>query len=344
MRNPVSSLDVRMAAAALRFGRRNEGLTNPNPCVAALVVTTTDGTPRIVGRGVTGIGGRPHAEAQALQQAGTRAKGATLYVTLEPCSHHGLTPPCTDAILASGIARVVACMSDPDPRVSGTGFERLRKQGVELATPILQAEARRFHAGHIAAKTLQRPHVFLKMAVSENELIGARQGGQISITGPEAWSYVHSLRAVCDAILVGVGTIIGDDPSLNCRLPGMEERSPQRVVLDSGNRIPPDAKVLTDQNSAETLIIDGQPCAQILKALWDHGIRTLMIEGGAHVASSFLKAGLVDACYLIQSGVKVTAEDGVQAPLDLMTDAATFEPIERRQLGADQLTVYWRKG
>ncbi len=344
MKNPVSNLDLRMAAAALRFGRRHEGLTNPNPCVAALVMTTINGTPRIVGRGVTGIGGRPHAEVQALQQAGPKAQGATLYVTLEPCSHHGLTPPCTDAILASGITRVVACMSDPDPRVSGTGFERLRSHGVGLVTPILEAEARRFHAGHIAAKTQQRPHVFLKMAVSANGLIGARHGGQISITGPEAWSYVHSLRAVSDAILVGVGTILGDDPSLTCRLPGMEERSPQRVVLDSGNRISPDAKVLTDQNGAETLIFDGQTCAQILKALWDQGIRTVMIEGGARVADSFLKAGLVDACYLIQSGVIITAEDGVQAPLDLMTDAATFEQIECRHLGADQLTVYWRKG
>lgn len=343
MKNQVSSLDMRFAAAALRYGRRHEGLTNPNPCVSALVVKTIDGCARIVGRGVTGMGGRPHAEVQALHQAGPLAKGATLYVTLEPCSHHGLTPPCTDAILASGIARVVACTADPDPRVSGTGFARLRAGGVDLSTPILDAEARRFHAGHIAAKTRRRPHVVLKMAVSANGMIGRKTRGQVAITGPEAWTYVHGLRAVSDAILVGAGTIISDDPSLTCRLPGLESRSPHRIVLDSGNRIPENAKVLTDQNGADTQIFDQKSCEDVLRSLWDQGLKTVMIEGGARVAGAFLGAGLVDACHLLQSGTRVIEDDGVPAPLDLMTDTATFEQIDQRQFGDDQLTLFWRK-
>lgn len=343
MKNLVSNLDTRFAAAALRYGRRHEGLTNPNPCVAALVVTTIDGGARVVGRGVTGVGGRPHAEVQALQQAGSMAKGATLYVTLEPCSHHGLTPPCTDAILASGIARVVACTADPDPRVSGTGFERLRAEGVEVCTPVLDVEARRFHAGHIAAKTQHRPHVVLKMAVSANGMIGKENSGQVAITGPESWTYVHGLRAVSDAILVGAGTIISDDPSLTCRLPGLEGRSPRRVVLDSGNKIPENAKILTDQAGVDSQIFDKQSCQNILKSLWEQGIRTVMIEGGARVASAFLAAGLVDACHVLKSGTIVIEDDGVPAPLDLMMDTAIFEQIDQRQLGDDRLALYWRR-
>lgn len=344
MNTPVSSLDLPFAAAALRYGRRHDGLTSPNPCVAALVVANIGGSPRIVGRGVTAIGGRPHAEAQALQQAASMARGATLYVTLEPCNHQGLTPPCTEAILNSGITRVVACISDPDPRVSGTGFERLRSHGVEVVTPVLELQARHIHAGHISAKTTKRPHVLLKMAVSANGLIGVHGGGQVAISGPEAWTYVHGLRAVSEAILVGVGTVNCDDPSLTCRLPGLEWRSPKRVVLDAGNRIRPDAKVLSDERGTETRIYDNRSCEHVLKALGDFGIRSVMIEGGARVASRFLKAGLVDACHLIRSGQDVGTQDGVRAPLDLMTDTTIFEKIEGRRLGADELSIYWRKG
>lgn len=343
MKNLVSSLDIRFAAAALRYGRRHEGLTNPNPCVSALVVKTINGVARLVGRGVTGVGGRPHAEVLALQQAGAMAKGATLYVTLEPCSHHGLTPPCTDAILASGVARVVACTADPDPRVSGTGFKRLRAKGVEVNTPVLDTDARRFHAGHITAKTQDRPHVVLKMAVSANGMIGKENGGQVAITGPESWTYVHGLRAVSDAILVGAGTIISDDPSLTCRLPGLHGRSPKRIVLDSGNRIPENAKILIDQDGADTQIFEKQSCQNILKSLWEQGIRTVMIEGGARVASTFLAAGLVDACHLLKSDTMVIESDGVPAPLDLMMDTVAFEQIDQRQLGDDRLTLYWRR-
>lgn len=343
MKKPAPNLDMRFAAAALRYGRRHEGLTNPNPCVAALVVKQIDGTAQIVGRGITGINGRPHAEAQALRQAGADAFGSTLYVTLEPCSHYGLTPPCTDAILASGIAKVVACTADPDPRVSGTGFTQLRNAGVELLTPILDADARRFHAGHIAAKTLCRPHVFLKMAISANGLIGTINKGQIAITGAEAWNYVHGLRGASDTILVGSGTIVSDDPSLTCRLPGLEHRSPQRIVMGARSRIPTEAKILADQSIASTQILEKQSCKQVLKDLWEQGTRTLMIEGGASVASAFLEEGLVDACHILRSSAKIDDRGGVLAPLDMMTDPGIFELIDQRQLGSDHLKLYWRK-
>lgn len=344
MTRPVSSLDLRFAAAALRYGRRHEGLTRPNPCVAAIVVRKTGNAFHVVGRGVTGAGGRPHAEAQALLQAGAEAAGATLYVTLEPCSHHGMTPPCTDAILASGIARVVACTADPDPRVSGAGFARLKAAGVAVSTPLLQTAARRFHAGHIAARLGQGPHVVLKLAVSSDGMIGLPDAGQTAITGPETWNYVHALRAACDAILVGVGTIISDNPSLTCRLPGLAGRSPLRVVLDSANRLPADARVLQDQSVAETRIFDGQSCEQVLAELARQGIQTVMIEGGARVARAFLKAGLVDACHLIRSRDSFIGSGGVAAPLDLILDPGRFDEIDSRQLGADRLTLLWRKG
>ena len=344
MISPVSSLDLRFAAAALRFGRRHEGLTSPNPCVAAIVVRKTGDAFRVVGRGVTGPGGRPHAEAQALLQAGAEAAGATLYVTLEPCSHHGMTPPCTDAILSSGIARVVACMADPDPRVAGAGFARLNAAGVTVVTPVLEPEARRFHAGHIAARLGQGPHVVLKLAVSSDGMIGLPDTGQVAITGPESWNYVHTLRAANDAILVGVGTIISDNPSLTCRLPGLADRSPVRVVLDSGNRLPATARILQDQSIAETRIFQGQSCEQVLQALAQQGIQTVMIEGGARVARAFLKAGLVDACHLIRSRDSFIGSGGVAAPLDLILDSDRFEEIDSRQLGADHLTLLWRKG
>nr|WP_306266038.1 bifunctional diaminohydroxyphosphoribosylaminopyrimidine deaminase/5-amino-6-(5-phosphoribosylamino)uracil reductase RibD [Pararhizobium sp. IMCC3301] len=344
MTSPVSNLDLRFAAAALRFGRRHEGLTSPNPCVAAIVVRKTGDAYHVVGRGVTGPDGRPHAEAQALLQAAAEAVGATLYVTLEPCSHHGMTPPCTDAILSSGIARVVACTADPDPRVAGAGFARLKAAGVTVVTPVLEPAARRFHAGHIAARLGLGPHVVLKLAVSSDGMIGLADAGQVAITGPETWNYVHALRAASDAILVGVGTIISDDPSLTCRLPGLAGRSPLRVVLDSGNRLPANAAILQDQSIAETRIFEGRSCEQVLEVLARQGIQTVMIEGGARVARAFLKAGLVNACHLIRSRDSFIGSGGVAAPLELILDADRFEEIDSRQLGADRLTLLWRKG
>lgn len=334
--------DARFAAAALRYGLRHAGLTNPNPCVAAIIVKRVDGADIVVGRGVTAPGGRPHAETQAIQMAGDDAKGATMYVTLEPCSHHGKTPPCADAIVASGLARVVACISDPDPRVAGQGLDRLTSAGISVSSPVLKSEALHVHAPHIISKTKQRPYVFLKMAVSSDGMIGQRGAGQIAISGPHAWNYVQGLRSQSDAILVGVGTVLSDDPSLTCRLPGLEVRSPMRVVLDARHQMPGDAKILKDQDSKQTVVLNAYTPQQVLQELAERGVRSLMIEGGAKVATEFLKARLVDALHLIE-GPGIIGPGGIKAPMHLMTDPEQFDTTDQRVLGEDLLTVYRRK-
>ena len=213
---------------ALALGRRGQGRTWPNPAVGAVVVK--DGV--IVGRGWTQPGGRPHAEPEALKRAGEAARGATLYVTLEPCSHFGKSPPCVDAVIAAGIARVVSAIEDPNPEVAGQGHARLRAAGIAVDVGLGAAEAAYDHAGHFRRIRDKRPHVILKLAVSADDKIGAAGHKPVAITGEAARTRVHLLRAQSDAILVGIGTVLADDPVLTCRLPGMEARSPVRVVLD----------------------------------------------------------------------------------------------------------------
>src|SRR4249919_2609222 len=207
-----------------------------NPAVGAVVVK--DGV--IVGRGWTQPGGRPHAEPEALRRAGEAARGATLYVTLEPCSHVGKSPPCADAVIAAGIARVVAAIEDPNPLVAGQGHAKLRAAGIAVDVGLNAAEAAHDHAGHFRRIRDNRPHVILKLAVSADDKIGAVGHKPVAITGEAAKTRVHLLRAQSDAILVGIGTVLADDPSLTCRRPGMEARSPVRVVLDRSLRIPGD--------------------------------------------------------------------------------------------------------
>src|ERR1700692_3965928 len=228
------SADRRFMQLALTLGRRGQGRTWPNPAVGAVVVK--DGV--IVGRGWTQPGGRPHAEPEALQRAGEAARGATLYVTLEPCSHIGQSPPCTEAIIAAGIARVVSAIEDPNPEVAGQGHARLRAAGIAVDTGLGAAEAAHDHAGHFRRVRDKRPHVILKLAVSADGKIAAAGHKPVAISGEAAKAQVHLLRAQCDAILVGIGTVLSDDPVLTCRLPGMEARSPVRVVLDRALRIP----------------------------------------------------------------------------------------------------------
>src|SRR6202161_1327677 len=226
--------DQRFMQLALTLGRRGQGRTWPNPAVGAVAVK--DGV--IVGRGWTQPGGRPHAEPVALAQAGAAARGATLYVTLEPCSHIGKSPPCADAVIAAGIARVVSAIEDPHPEGAGAGHARRRAAGITVDIGLCAAEAARDHAGHFRRVRDQRPHVILKLAVSADDKIGAAGGKPVAITGEAAKARVHLLRAQCDAILVGIGTVRADDPLLTCRLPGMSARSPVRVVLDRTLRIP----------------------------------------------------------------------------------------------------------
>src|SRR3982074_3378237 len=225
--------DQRFMELALTLGRRGQGRSWPNPAVGAVVVR--DGI--IVGRGWTQPGGRPHAEPEALKRAGEAARGATLYVTLEPCSHIGKSPPCADAIIAAGIARVVSAIEDPNPEVAGQGHAKLRAAGIAVDIGLGAAEAARDHAGHFRRIRDKRPHVILKLAVSSDGKIGTAGRKPVAITGEAARTRVHLLRAQCDHIMVGIGPALADRPLLTCRLPGMAAQSPVRVVLDRSLRI-----------------------------------------------------------------------------------------------------------
>ncbi|HEY0442302.1 MAG TPA: bifunctional diaminohydroxyphosphoribosylaminopyrimidine deaminase/5-amino-6-(5-phosphoribosylamino)uracil reductase RibD, partial [Xanthobacteraceae bacterium] len=302
--------------AALALGRRGLGQTWPNPAVGALVVReTTDGAV-IVGRGWTQPGGRPHAETEALRRAGAAARGATLYVTLEPCAHQGRTPPCVDAIVAAGIARVVSSMDDPNPLVAGQGHARLRAAGISVDLGIAAEAARRDHAGHIRRIRDGRPHVLLKLAVSADGKAGFAGRKPAPITGEAARRRVHMLRATHDAVLTGIGTVLADDPLLTCRLPGMEPHSPVRVVLDTKLRLPLASKLVATTRQAPLWVItgaapggdkerelhergavvlrvpagdDGLDLTAALRALADQGITRVMAEAGPILAAALLR-------------------------------------------------------
>jgi diaminohydroxyphosphoribosylaminopyrimidine deaminase/5-amino-6-(5-phosphoribosylamino)uracil reductase len=362
--------DARFMQLALGLGRRGRGRTWPNPAVGAVVVK--DGV--IVGRGWTQPGGRPHAEPEALGRAGDAARGATLYVTLEPCSHVGKSPPCVDAVIAAGIARVVSAIEDPNPEVAGKGHARLRTAGIVVDVGLDAAEAARDHAGHFRRVRDHRPHVILKLAVSADDKIGASGHKPVAITGEAAKTRVHLLRAQCDAILVGIGTVLADDPSLTCRLPGMEARSPVRVVLDRALRTPGTSRLVHSAREtplwvmtsdladapaamklgaagaqvirvAATTMPPGLDLPAVLHALSDKGISRLMVEGGARVASSFVAAGLVDEVWLLR-GPHAVGAGGVPAldalPLSALTGSSAFKVRASESLDKDTLTIYER--
>jgi diaminohydroxyphosphoribosylaminopyrimidine deaminase/5-amino-6-(5-phosphoribosylamino)uracil reductase len=363
--------DRRFMALALALGRRGQGRTWPNPAVGAVVVR--DGV--IVGRGWTQPGGRPHAEPEALRRAGEAARGATLYVTLEPCSHFGRSPPCADAIIAAGIARVVSAIEDPNPEVAGQGHARLRAAGITVDIGLGAAEAAHDHAGHFRRVRNKRPHVILKLAVSSDDKIGAAGRKPVAVTGEAAKARGHLLRAQCDAILVGIGTVQADDPLLTCRLPGMEARSPIRVVLDRALRLSGTSRLVhsaretplwvTTSDVAEapaamklgaagaqvmrvattTMPPPGLDLNAVLHALSEKGITRLLVEGGARVASSFVSADLVDEIWLLRGPAAVGA-DGVAAlealPLSALTGSPAFKVRASEMLEKDTLTIYER--
>ncbi len=250
--------DLRFMALALALGRRGLGRTWPNPAVGAVVVRDDGAGPVIVGRGWTQPGGRPHAETEALGRAGAAARGATLYVTLEPCSHHGKTPPCADAIIKAGIARVVSALADPNPEVAGAGHWRMAENGVTVEVGIGVDEARRDNAGHIRRMTDGRPHTILKLAVSADGKAGLSGRRPVQITGSAVRNEVHLMRATSDAVLTGIGTALSDDPLLTCRLPGMADRSPVRVVLDSQLRLPLDGRLVATAREVPLWMIAGE--------------------------------------------------------------------------------------
>ncbi len=226
--------DEKFMARAIEVSLRHQGQTETNPSVGCVLVK--DG--KIIAEAVTAIGGRPHAERQALEIAGEAARGATAYVTLEPCSHWGKTPPCANALVEYGVARVVVAVDDPDERVSGRGYSILREAGIVVETGLLREQGKRALAGYLTRQVKKRPHVILKLAISADGMIGRRGERQVAITGREARHAVHELRAHCDCILVGIGTAIADDPELTVRIDGIEDRSPVRIVLDRHFELP----------------------------------------------------------------------------------------------------------
>ncbi len=353
--------DRRFMQLALTLGRRGLGNTWPNPAVGAVIVK--DGV--VLGRGWTQPGGRPHAETEALRRAGEAARGATLYATLEPCSHHGKTPPCAEAIIAAGIARVVSAIEDPNPEVAGRGDEMLRAAGVAVTTGRYAEDARRAHAGHIRRILDGRPHVILKLAVSSDDKAGLAGRRPAPITGEETRARVHLMRAMNDAVLTGIGTVLSDDPALTCRLPGMAGESPVRVVLDRDLRLPLTSALATSARQVPVWVFCGEEAASdreralaemdvvvmrtataeaeldlqaVVQALGTLGITRLMVEAGPTVSASLLRADIVDEAMVLR-GPAAIGGDGIDAldglPLSALTGSSKLKQIGAETVGAD---------
>jgi diaminohydroxyphosphoribosylaminopyrimidine deaminase/5-amino-6-(5-phosphoribosylamino)uracil reductase len=360
--------DERFMSLALALGRRGLGNTWPNPAVGAVVVKNGE----IAGRGWTQPGGRPHAETEALRRAGAAARGATLYATLEPCSHHGKTPPCADAIVAAGIARVVSAIEDPNPEVAGEGYARLRAAGIAVEDGLKAHEAARDHDGHIRRVRDHRPHVTLKLAVSADGKVALADRKPVAITSEAANARVHLMRAMHDAILIGIGTALSDDPLLTCRLPGMEKRSPVRVVLDRDLRLPVSSRLAATAHDAPVLVIaaadappeneaplrqagieilrskagaSGFDLTAALRLLAGKGITRLLVEGGPKVAASLVKADLVDEAVLLR-GPETIGSTGIEAldgmPLESLTASPRLKLFGQDMLGPDMIHFYGR--
>jgi diaminohydroxyphosphoribosylaminopyrimidine deaminase / 5-amino-6-(5-phosphoribosylamino)uracil reductase len=308
----------RFMRRAIELAERGRGLTSPNPMVGAVIVTAAG---EVAGEGFHARAGGPHAEIEALQAAGPRSRGGTLYVTLEPCSHQGRTPPCATAIVAAGVARVVAAVGDPNPLVSGRGFAELRRAGIEIVTGVAVADAERQNRPFLTAMRERRPHVTLKAAMTLDGRIADLHGASRWITGEPARRRAHELRSESDAIVVGVGTVLRDDPELTVRLGHPWPREPLRVVLDTRARTPREARVLRAGTPTRTLIVVGsdvpeertRPLADsgttvvrcrtrdgrvdlgaLLSDLFAREVRAVLVEGGGEVHAAFLDAGLVD--------------------------------------------------
>jgi diaminohydroxyphosphoribosylaminopyrimidine deaminase / 5-amino-6-(5-phosphoribosylamino)uracil reductase len=360
--------DRRFMAVALALARRVLGTTAPNPAVGAVIVDDASG--EMIARGWTQPGGRPHAEAHVLQRAGAQAHGKTMYVTLEPCSHHGRTPPCADAIRAAGVRRVVCAIEDPNPEISGKGFASLKQAGIAVETGVCAEAARWMAAGHILRMTRARPFVQLKLAVSADGLIAPGDGAPRWVTSEAARAYAHLLRARADAILIGRQTVADDDPQLTCRLPGLANRSPRRYVLDTGLRLAGTSKLATSAGTVP-LTLFGAPDAPapalpasvvirrvaiagralsvpaVLAALHADGITRLLVEGGPRVAGSFVANDLVDEA-VIARGTETLAAAGIQPladrGLEVFDDRRRWLLESDRHLGSNRITVYRARG
>lgn len=368
--------DARFMDAALEFGRRHMGLAAPNPSVGAIVVKTDGIEPLIVSRGVTAKGGRPHAETEAIKMAGDATKGATLYVTLEPCAHQSKTPPCASAVIQAKFERVVIAIEDPNPLVSGNGIRMLRDAGIDTIVGVGAAQAKVDHAGHFRRVKDGRPHILLKIAVSADGKTGLAGRKPARISGPVSMAEAHVLRATCDAIMVGSGTVIADNPKLDCRLPGMEDRSPIRVVLDGSLRIPLDCALVRTAKERKLILIAGENApanqqkaleekgAEVIRVqvtkdkfrkpviedamieLGKRGITRLLVEGGPMLSASLIQGDLVDEAVVVRAPVTLGA-DAIDAlenmPLDALLASPKLKTIEERMLGDDRMIRLFRK-
>lgn len=320
-----SQQDHDFLAATIRLGASALGQTWPNPAVGCLIVRDS----KVVGRGKTQAGGRPHAETEALRDAGDLARGAAAYVSLEPCNHHGRTPPCTEALIKAGIARIFIALSDPDPRVCGTGAQHLQDAGIKVhIEPFadLRNAALCAHRGHIMRMQAGRPFVTLKLALSVDGAVGRTNEGQIAITSSSTNRLMHGLRARHDAIAVGAGTLRADNPRLDVRLPGLEHRSPERVVFGA--------------QAFNAIDLPGEDLNDDLAELADEGITSLLVEGGPKLARSFLKCALVDELILLK-GSTILGRDAIK-PFDFDPFERGFEGFtihSRRRIGDDQMMV-----
>lgn len=371
----AADLDHARMGTALMLARRSLGTTWPNPSVGCVIGHGA----RVLGRGCTQPSGRPHAEQVALDEARRRygaaaLRGATVWLTLEPCAHFGRTPPCADALVAAGVGRVVAALADPDPRVDGAGFARLRAAGITVEVGLRAEEARRLHAGFLSRLVRGRPTVTLKLAGSLDGRIATTRGESRWITGPSARARVHRMRAEADAVLIGRGTAEADDPMLDVRLPGLAGRSPVRIVLDSrlsltaesrlvrsavepqllvlhGPDADPGHRAVLVAQGARTVAVPQQPdgrldLAAALDALGGLGLTHVLCEGGGELAGALLKADLVDEIALFTAGLALGA-DGRPAVgalgLEALAEAPRFRFDGLEALGGDVLSL-WRRG
>lgn len=355
--------------AALALARRGLGRVWPNPSVGCVLVREGE----VVGRGWTQEGGRPHAEAEALRRAGPAARGATAYVSLEPCSHHGKTAPCADALVAAGIGRAVVATVDPDPRVSGKGIAALEAAGIPVTVGVLEEAARDLNAGFLYRIGRGRPLVTLKAATTLDGRIATHGGESRWITGPAARARGHLLRATQDAIMVGIGTAAADDPSLTCRLPGLEARSPVRVIVDSRLRLSLTNRLVAEARERPTWIIAGQGADETrrraladaglevllvprengeypdmglaLEALGERGLTRVLVEGGGHLTAALLRAGLIDRIVWFRAGA-VMGGDGMPVAaafgIDRLDQAPRFVRRNVEPCGEDVMETWAR--
>ncbi len=353
-----SNFDLDMMRIAVRMAMRGLGNCAPNPAVGAVIADEASG--EVIARGWTQPGGRPHAETEAIRRAGNLARGATLYVTLEPCAHTGRTPPCADAIIAAGLQRVVVGTGDPDPRTAGAGLAKLRAAGLTVAEHVLEADARWVTLGHLLRVTQQRPFVALKLATDAAGLIAIGDGTQPRwVTGAEARAAGHKLRAEADAILIGAGTLRADNPDLTCRLPGLASRSPIRIVLAGRERIDPSSKLFATAGEvpvivlrsgaarpddhdlatagAEIVEVPETNIAIVLEMLAGRGITRVLVEGGPAVWRSFAQSGLVDEVILFMAGRADRQQ--ADAARDRYLAGLMFDTTDRRPVGPDTM---WR--